>query len=599
MGWELFGDVDVGVRHPGPKVNGVSTSIRHEYSLLSGEFTHTATASRGNIEIVGGALANPELANALELSGYDFHSKIGGVKHDFNVRPGVVGGWTINTDGSAGVRAGLGNTTYNAYVEVTAGIKWVVTAALDRLIYKSEFDASDNRDKVAGEAIASNSRVSAADNDPLGFNADPNVEYYDYQDRQSGAQVRTKVVADPVTGQKRAVYSTVVDSNPEQSALRGNTYPPGKVQAGYELNALDRISEERNVWNNTPDSTPTGPQGNGSGPSDLNDPRGPWQIPGAPGDRTIDSGAAKPSAGAGSTAPTKGAVTPGKTKVIQTPAGPQVVSETKVVDTPAGKKTVVVDSHYTPKVHESSRDKATTTTTVSKNSDGYTKTTTTKTYNSGVSSVTTKQTVSTPAGPKQVTKTETKAAPAPKNDPKKFGPQPVLLDLDGNGVKITEFDRSSQFMTGKDGLQHRTSWAGAGDGVLFYDPDGRNAITEHRQYVFTEWNPTAAGDLEAIRSIWDTNGDGKLTAADADFAKFKVLVTNADGSTTVMTLAQLGITEINLTANAVNIELPDGTVITGQTTFTRSNGTTGTVANTTLTADAVGYRWDRQLRLAA
>ena len=167
---------------------------------------------------------------------------------------------------------------------------------------------------------------------------------------------------------------------------------------------------------------------------------------------------------------------------------------------------------------------------------------------------------------------------------------PILLDLDGDGVKITEYQNSTQFMTGKDGLQHRSSWAGAGDGVLFYDPDGRNAITEHRQYVFTEWNPTAAGDLEALRSIWDTNGDGKLTAADAEFAKFKVLVTNADGSTTVMTLAQLGITEINLTANTVNIELPDGSVITGQTTFTRANGTTGTVANTTLTADSAGYR---------
>lgn len=170
------------------------------------------------------------------------------------------------------------------------------------------------------------------------------------------------------------------------------------------------------------------------------------------------------------------------------------------------------------------------------------------------------------------------------------GRRPVLLDLDGNGVKITEFDKSSQFVTGKDGLQHRTSWASAGDGVLFYDPDGRNTITEERQYVFTEWNPTAAGDLEALRSIWDTNGDGKLSAADAEFAKFKVLVTNADGSTTVMTLTQLGITEINLTANTVNIELPDGSVITGQTTFARANGTTGTVANTTLTADAAGYR---------
>lgn len=73
-----------------------------------------------------------------------------------------------------------------------------------------------------------------------------------------------------------------------------------------------------------------------------------------------------------------------------------------------------------------------------------------------------------------------------RGDPGYVGPQPILLDLDGDGVKITEYQNSTQFMTGKDGLQHRSSWTGAGDGVLFYDPDSRNAITEARQYVFTE-----------------------------------------------------------------------------------------------------------------
>ena len=66
-----------------------------------------------------------------------------------------------------------------------------------------------------------------------------------------------------------------------------------------------------------------------------------------------------------------------------------------------------------------------------------------------------------------------------------------------------------------DGLLHRTAWAGAGDGVLFYDPDGRNEITEKRQYVFTEWDPTAKDDLDAVRSVFDANGDGKLTVAGA------------------------------------------------------------------------------------
>ncbi|MGH0003877.1 hypothetical protein ACQU0X_27705 [Pseudovibrio ascidiaceicola] len=86
------------------------------------------------------------------------------------------------------------------------------------------------------------------------------------------------------------------------------------------------------------------------------------------------------------------------------------------------------------------------------------------------------------------------------------------------------------------------------------------------------------------------NGDGVLSADDAAFAKFKLLVTNADGSTSVKTLAELGITQINLTAGATNIELSDGFVIAGQTTFTRADGTTGTVGDMKLAASDMGYR---------
>jgi len=168
---------------------------------------------------------------------------------------------------------------------------------------------------------------------------------------------------------------------------------------------------------------------------------------------------------------------------------------------------------------------------------------------------------------------------------------PVLLDLDGNGVAVTSLEHSSRFVdTGGDGLKHHTAWAGAGDGVLFYDADSDGTISQKREYIFTEWDPTASSDMEALRSYFDTNGDGKLTSADSAFANFKILVTNADGSTTTKTLAQLGITEINLTEDATRIVLPDGSVIEGQTTFKKSNGTTGTVASTSLVAETDGHR---------
>jgi hypothetical protein len=124
----------------------------------------------------------------------------------------------------------------------------------------------------------------------------------------------------------------------------------------------------------------------------------------------------------------------------------------------------------------------------------------------------------------------------------------------------------------------------------FFDVGNDGLISERREYVFTAWDPTATSDLKALRAAFDTNGDGRLTAADAAFGQFKVMVTKADGSTESKTLAELGITEINLEGDATEITLPDGSKITAQTTFTRSNGSTGTVADTVLVAEAQGHR---------
>ena len=164
---------------------------------------------------------------------------------------------------------------------------------------------------------------------------------------------------------------------------------------------------------------------------------------------------------------------------------------------------------------------------------------------------------------------------------------PILLDLDGNGIQLTDLNRSTVFMEGEEGLKHRTAWAGAGDGVLFYDADNDGTISDIREYVFTEWDPTAKDDLAAPRSRFDTNGDGKLTGT--ELTGFKVMKTNADGSLSAVTLASLGITQINLTEDTTHIELPDGSVITGQGTFVMG-GVEHTLANTTLATEADGSR---------
>jgi hypothetical protein len=56
-------------------------------------------------------------------------------------------------------------------------------------------------------------------------------------------------------------------------------------------------------------------------------------------------------------------------------------------------------------------------------------------------------------------------------DPNFNGVQPILLDLDGDGIEITELSQSTMFFdTTGTGLKSRTAWAGAGDGVLFSMP---------------------------------------------------------------------------------------------------------------------------------
>lgn len=91
-------------------------------------------------------------------------------------------------------------------------------------------------------------------------------------------------------------------------------------------------------------------------------------------------------------------------------------------------------------------------------------------------------------------------------------------------------------------------------------------------------------------SVFDTNGDGVLDASDASHADptnpnknalddFKLMVTQDDGSMVTMSFADLGIESINLVADTTNIELPDGSVITGQTSYTKSDGSEGLVGD--------------------
>ena len=170
------------------------------------------------------------------------------------------------------------------------------------------------------------------------------------------------------------------------------------------------------------------------------------------------------------------------------------------------------------------------------------------------------------------------------------GSKPVILDLDGDGIEISPLTSSNTFidLVG-DGLKHRAAWAGVGDGVLVRDHGNDGVINLANEIDFTKWDSTSRSDIEALRNIFDTNHDGKLSSADADWSLFKVLVTNADGTRTLKTLAELGIKELNLTTNNQEVVLSDGSKIVGTTTFTRTDNSTGSLADVALKIDENGY----------
>ncbi|KPF41393.1 hypothetical protein IP76_20510, partial [Rhizobium sp. AAP43] len=171
-----------------------------------------------------------------------------------------------------------------------------------------------------------------------------------------------------------------------------------------------------------------------------------------------------------------------------------------------------------------------------------------------------------------------------------MGRVPVFLDLNGNGLTITDASTSNLFLDiGGDGYKYRTAWVGAGDGVLMIDVDGDGKISDRKEVVFTDWDPSSETDMQALRQVFDNNGNGLLDAGDARWSEFKIMMTNPDGTITQKTLAELGIQSINLAVDETKIGFDGGSSIDGQTSFTRTDGSTGLAATVTVAVDTSGY----------
>lgn len=178
--------------------------------------------------------------------------------------------------------------------------------------------------------------------------------------------------------------------------------------------------------------------------------------------------------------------------------------------------------------------------------------------------------------------------------------EPVILDLNGDGVDLRPREDSTvYFDVDGDGFRERTAWAGPADGTLVIDlaangtagPDGN--ITRPEEAGFARWTSDPNDtDAQALRTVFDSNGDGVLSAADARWGEFRVWRdANQNGTVEageLLTLAALGITAVSLAIDQRSFTLPDGSQISGAGTFTM-NGVSHTYTDAALAYDQVGF----------
>lgn len=156
---------------------------------------------------------------------------------------------------------------------------------------------------------------------------------------------------------------------------------------------------------------------------------------------------------------------------------------------------------------------------------------------------------------------------------------PIVLDLDGNGVKLRSAKAGARFDMDGDGVAERTGWIGAGDGFLVLDRNGNGRVHGALEISFVDDKPGARSDLDGL-TAFDSNGDRVLSRADRRFSEFKIWrEVDGDGRTgerELVSLTEAGVLSISLAGTPVDktAKIRKGAVI-NTLSFTRTDGRQG------------------------
>ena len=161
------------------------------------------------------------------------------------------------------------------------------------------------------------------------------------------------------------------------------------------------------------------------------------------------------------------------------------------------------------------------------------------------------------------------------------GTDPLVLDLDGDGVELTRQEQGVYFDLDKDGFAERTAWVKGDDALLARDLNNNGKIDDIGE-LFGNADTSGFVHLKAM----DENNDNKISALDTAFDTLRVWQDkNGNGITDegeLKTLTEVGISDISLVTSTPADGVVRGNTIRTEATFTRTDGTTSAISDVLL-----------------
>ena len=161
---------------------------------------------------------------------------------------------------------------------------------------------------------------------------------------------------------------------------------------------------------------------------------------------------------------------------------------------------------------------------------------------------------------------------------------PLLIDLDGNGIKTTTVNEGRFFDHQSDGFKELSAWVSNEDGILYIDKNN-NGIIDNGSELFGENyvksdSTNATTGFDALADL-DSNNDSVIDSSDTQFSNLKI----QKGDGTILTLEEAGISSINLDFQNVNQTDENGNTQIESGTFVKTDGTVGELGSYALQMD--------------